>query len=83
MPNKYQGWYVSEVASQLERGVEPHDVKVDVKLSTIKPLHAGWIIDYYKHMKSSRSVIKSGFRKALITEAAMEAEALIKLCENP
>ena len=83
MSNKYQDWYASEVASQLERGVEPHDVKVDVKLSTIKPLHAGWIIDYYKHMQSYRSVIKSGFRKALITEAAMEAESLINLCENP
>ena len=82
MSNKYQDWYASEVASQLERGVKPHDVKIDVKLSTIKPLHAGWIIDYYKLIQSYRSVIKSGF-KALITEAAMEAEALINLCENP
>ena len=76
MSTKYQDWYASEVASQWERGVEPNDVKVDVNLSTIKPLHAGWIIDYYKHMQSSRLVIKSAFRKALITEAAMEAEAL-------
>ena len=83
MSNKYQDWYASEVASQLERGVEIRDVKVDVKLNTIKPLHAGWIIDYYKHMQSFRLVIKSGFRKALITEAAMEADALINLCENP
>ena len=78
MSNKYQDWYVSKVASQLERGVEPHDVKVGVK-----PLHAGWIIDYHKHMQSSRSVITSGFRKALITEAAMEAEALYKLMREP
>ena len=34
-------------------------------------------------MQTSGSKVKAGFRKALISEAAKEAEALINLCENP
>ena len=53
-----------------------------MKLTTFKPNHARWIIDFYKHMQTSGSKVKAGFRKALISEAA-KAEALINLCENP
>ena len=81
--DKYQEWYASEVTSQLGKGIDPYNVKVDVNLTTLKPIHARWIIDFYKHMQTSRSKVKAGFRKALISEAAKEAEALINLCENP
>jgi len=83
MSEKYQEWYASEVTSQLKRGINPYNVKVDVKLTTIKPIHAHWIIDLYKFMQTSGSKVKAGFRKALIYEATKEAEALTKLCENP
>ena len=79
--DKYQEWYASEVTSQLGKGVNLY--KVDGKLTTLKPIHARWIIDFYKHMQTSGSKVKAGFRKALISEATKEAEALINLCENP
>ena len=81
--DKYQEWYGSEVTSQLGKGIDLYNVKADVKLTTLKPIHARWIIDFYKHMQTSGSKVKAGFRKALISEAAKEAEALINLCENP
>ena len=61
--NKYQNWYADRVSDQLNRGVAPHDVKVDVKLSTVKPLHAQWVVDFYNNMQlaSSKSIIKKGF----------------------
>ena len=81
--DKYQEWYASEVTSQLGKGIDSYNVKVDVKLTTLKPIHARWIIDFYKHMQTSGSKVKAGFRKAPISEASKEAEALIDLCDNP
>ena len=81
--DKYQEWYASEVTSQLGKGIDPYNVKVDVKLTVLKPIHTRWIIDFYKHMQTSGSKVKAGFRKTLISEAAKEDEALINLCENP
>ena len=81
--DKYQELYASEVTSQLGKGIDPYNVKVDVKLTTLKPIHARWIVDFYKHMQASASKVKAGFRKALISEATKEAEALINLWENP
>ena len=40
-------------------------------------------MDFYKHMQSSGSLVKSGFRKTLVAETSKIAEALMNLCENP
>ena len=45
LSENYQDWYAERVVDQLNRGVEPHNVKVDVKLSTVKPLQVRWVID--------------------------------------
>ena len=81
--DKYQDWYAEKVLQQLNRGVAAHDAKVDVKLSIMKPLHAKWIIEMYHHLKRSKQIVISGFRKAHITEAVSEADQLAQLCENP
>ena len=67
---------------QLNRGVNADDVKVDISLSIIKPLHSKWVVDMLKFMKESKYLISS-FRKAPISEAAAESATLINLCENP
>ena len=41
------------------------------------------IIEMYKHLKESKELILSGFRKAHITEAVTQASNLSHLCENP
>ena len=81
--DKYQDWYAEKVLQQLNRVVAAHDVKVDMKLSIMKPLHAKWIIEMYHHLKRSKQIVISGFRKAHITEAVSEADQLAQLCENP
>ena len=75
---KYQDWYAEKVLQQLNRGVAAHDVKKDVKLSIMKPLHAKWIIEMFHHLKRSKQVVISAFRKAHITEAVSQA-----VSENP
>ena len=81
--DKYQDWYAEKVLQQLNRGVTAHDVKVGLKLSIMKPLHAKWITEMYHHLKRSKQIVISGFRKAHITEAISEADQLAQLCENP
>ena len=83
--NKYQDWYADCVSEQLNRGVASHDVKVGVKLSTVKPLHTQWVVDFYNNMQlaSSKSIIKKGFKKALIRDAFNQAEALANCSDNP
>ena len=79
--DKYQDWYAERVLQQLNRGVAAHDVKVDVKLSIMKPIK--WITEMYHYLKSSKQIVISDFRKAHITEAVREADQLAQLCENP
>ena len=81
--DKYQDWYAEKVLQQLNRGVAAHDVKVDVKLSIMKLLLTKWINEMYHHLKCSKQIVISGFRKAHITEAVSEADQLAQLCENP
>ena len=54
-------------------------IKVDLKLSTLKPIHAKTVSKVYEHLKSDKGkqVILNGFRAAVITEAVK------KIWENP
>ena len=80
---KYQDWYAKKVLQQLNRGAAAHNVKVDVKLSIMKPLHAKWITEMYHHLKRSKQIEISDFRNVHITETVTEADQLTQLCENP
>ena len=83
--DKYQNWYANQVAAQIRRGVSPHDVKVDIRLLVVKPLHARWVIEFYNHMQlaAGRQTIINGFRKAGIKEAYDQALQLSELADNP
>ena len=59
--DKYQGWYSEKVLPQLNGDVAAHDVKVDVKLSIMKPLHAKWITEMYHHLKRSKQIVDIWF----------------------
>ena len=37
---KYNLWMKNEISKQLKKGTAPSDVKISLKLSVIKPLHA-------------------------------------------
>ena len=80
--DKYQDWHAEKVLQQLNRGVAAHDVKVDVRFSNMKPLHANWVIEMYHHLKRFKQIVISGFRKAHILEAVSGADQLAQLCEN-
>ena len=66
----YSQYYSSDVQLQLAAGVGTHDVTVYCRLSFLKTKHANWILEIYnKFSYKGVTIIKSGFRKADITEA--------------
>ena len=46
-------WYSRQILHALENGFEIMDVKVDVKLTIMKPLHAKWLSEFYNYINSS------------------------------
>jgi hypothetical protein len=69
----FQSWYSEQVSKQLEGGKEPEDIKVDTKLTVVKPLSARWIISAYDYVRSQFSIIYGGFVEAGIV-AALESD---------
>ena len=72
--DKYNPWLTDEVSKQLRAGKAFVNVKVSLKLSAIKPLHAKWIVDLYNTFKDDKEIEINGFRSAGITEATENAE---------
>ena len=81
--NQYNDWFSDQVARQLKSGKDPTDIKVSSKLSDLKPLHASWIVDLYKHMQGEDELILKGFKEASIYEAINDAQEVFERVENP
>ena len=81
--NKFNVWYADKVSKQLQLGKAAADVKVSLKLSDLKPLHAQWIVDMYNYLKNEKESVVKGFEKAGILEAVESAQKVYSRCENP
>ena len=73
----------NKISKQLKKDIAPPDVKVSLRLSVIKPLHAKWIVDLYHHLKADKEMIVNGFRTAGIFEAIENAQVITEKVENP
>ena len=71
------------MSKQLRAGKEVANIKVSLKLSVIKPLHAKWIVDRYNTLKDYKEMAINGFRSAGITEAIENAKDMVENVENP
>ena len=60
----YSSYYSGEVMKQISAGIAPRDVKVNLKLSKIKPLHAEWLVKVYTEMQDRGSLIIKKFPKS-------------------
>ena len=80
----YNEWFSNEVVTQLNRGVDSTEVKITSKLPDLKPLHASWTVDLYKHLKKETGMIIKGFDSTGITEEKCEnSSSYLFLCLNP
>ena len=67
LKNKYNKWYADQVAAQID-DITCEDqittVKVDTRMSVIKPLHANLLIDVHQEMSTKKHLILDGWEKA-------------------
>ena len=52
----------------MSEGKRTDQIKVDVRLSVVKPLHAKWITKYYDYARNHPEIIINGWKKSGITE---------------
>ena len=44
---KINGWCSDQISEELQSGIPFEDIDVKLRLSNLKPLHAGWVVDFY------------------------------------
>ena len=71
MARKFNDWYTHQVSTQLDKGVPIDEIDIKLRLSLLKPLHAGWLVNFYNHMTSgdAKKVIDSGWTSSGIKDA--------------
>ena len=69
--NKFNSWYTNRVTRQLDERVKLDEINVRLLLSTLKPFHAGWVVDLYNEITSEKckDIIANSLRVAGITDA--------------
>ena len=68
MKSNFFRWYAGEVKEALDQGVALQDVKVDLRASLIKPLHANWLMLAMSALQDKSDMIRRGFEKSGIVE---------------
>ena len=60
--SKFSAWYADQISKQLNEGVKIEEADAKFRLTTMKPLHAQWVVDFYNEMTTSKgsTIIESG-----------------------
>ena len=62
-------WFAGEIGKGSREGKDVEDIKMDFHLSTIKPIHAKWLIDVHVSMKEKSELIIDEFKKSGIFDS--------------
>ena len=55
MRSKFKEWYAAQVLKQLDEGAD-NIAPINLKLSTLKPLVAQWLISMYDYLNEHNSI---------------------------
>ena len=74
LKDQFMDWYAGQVSEAMKHHPDHiyaavAAVRPDLRLSVIKPLHAGWVIDAFAAVQGRPEVIKCGWQQAGITTA--------------
>lgn len=71
LEKKFSSWYSQQVSDEIESGKSLEEIDVKLRLSTMKPLHAGWVVDFYNFITSAegKTIIMNGWKEAGIFDA--------------
>ena len=62
-----QNWFAGQVQQQIQNGCEAEQVKVDLRISILKPIQAKWLASFYDRMQNRPDIAVKGFKRAGIT----------------
>ena len=70
MHGKFREWYCSKVEQQMAEGelMNAEIVPVDLKMSIMKPIGAGWLFGLFNYLKGNSSILQNGFKAAGVTD---------------
>ena len=71
MKQNFNEWFATQLRNELESGIELENTTIKFLLSTMKPLHAGWLTDCYNQLQSSngKKIILDDWRASEISPA--------------
>jgi len=52
----------------MKKGRKAHEIKVDVRLSIVKPLHSKWMVQFYDYVRSKLDLVINGWKTSGITD---------------
>jgi len=58
----------------MEQGTRPHEIKVDVSISILIPLHAAWVTKFYDKMQNETDIILNGWKSGITDAVAKPLE---------
>lgn len=62
LKESFSRWYACEVQQSLDQGIALENIKIDLKASLLKPLHANWLINSIYTLSRSNA-LKKAFEK--------------------
>jgi len=62
LKQRFHDWYTAQLLETMDGDAE--EFTVDLKTSTIKPVHAQWLVSTHQEIGTRRDVIRCGFEKA-------------------
>lgn len=76
MRDEFQNWFAGKVTAALDEGKAIEEIAgtIDFKTSTIKPVHAAWMIKVHSILEKEKELIIEGFTKSGISKAVWDAE---------
>ena len=75
MKKKFQTWYAKEMQQQLGTNTSLNNVKIDFRMSVIKPKSASWLMSSVEEIRSRPLLAINGFFHAGITGAAQSLKS--------
>ena len=64
-------FWTSILKSQLNKNISIEDIQVGLQLTEPKPIHAGWSVEFYNHMTTTKGkdIIDGGWKASTIFDA--------------
>ena len=75
---KFVTWYAEEIKKQMDAGVSAESIDVNLKLTSLKALHANWLIELYNVLTTAdgRETVLNGWKKSGVTAVLKKEEIL-------